>query len=244
MFRLLTYCLLLFALVTGCNKPDAPDCFQSSGEVVTENRLLGIPIDRIRLEDNVDLEIIWGQQLMAEVTGPENLIPEITTVMEEGVLVIRNDNSCNFVRSLSNKFKVTLFAQPNYIRYIGAGSITSPIALPANEFTLDIEDASGKIDMSFDADSLNCLIGSGVCDITLSGQTRVVSLYNQGLSPINASALDAEIALVNNNSLNDIFLRAEEYLFALIQSSGSVYVDGNPTVVSEILGSGELVINP
>lgn len=240
----LSYCAAIAMVIISCNKPDAPDCFQKAGEVVTEIRALTTPPDRIFLTDNIDLEIVWSDENYAEITGPVNLIPEITTRYEDGFVWISNENSCNFVRSLKHEFKVKLFMQPHFLDYQGAGNVSTPTPLQAEWFTVNIEDASGNLSLNLDCDSAQCLSGSGVSTIDLSGNTRVLGLFNQSLGPIDASSLESQITLINSSSINTIRAKASQYLYAILHSSGDVYVTGDPSIDSEILGNGELIILP
>lgn len=243
--RVCCYSLALFflsATLSSCNKPDAPDCFQKAGNEATITRLLDSPPNRIHLEDNIDLEIFWSDQNYVEITGPENLIPEITTHTKNGFVWISNENTCNFVRSLNPTFVVRLYLQPDFLEYMGAGNVSSPIPIEGSFFTMDIQDASGRLELSFASDSIECLVSSGVSDVRLSGSTRVAGLFNQSLSVLNASQLESEITLINSNSINDIHAKALEYLYVNLQSSGDVFVHGNPSVESVITGSGSLII--
>jgi hypothetical protein len=119
MRKWITVCLFS-SLVLGCNKPNSPDCFQVAGVPQIEWRTLS-DFDEIEISDNIDVYLEDSDEEKIKVEGPSNLLPEIKTEIENNILKITNDNTCNFVRSYKHKYIVTLYSK-NIRRIINRGT--------------------------------------------------------------------------------------------------------------------------
>lgn len=86
---------------------------------------------------------------------------------------------------------------------------------------------------------------TGVSDATITGQAITTELFNQGLGLVDARNLESDYTFCNNSSINDMYLRADQYLYAFIQFSGNIYVGGDPEDVDLVIeGDGELMEIP
>jgi hypothetical protein len=93
-----------------------------------------------------------------------------------------------------------------------------------------------------DADTVDIKTHTGVCDVILTGNANEVFLFNQGLGILDARTLNASKAFVNNSSINNVYVNANDYLFSFIRSSGSVYYSGSPEIIdADIQGQGRLI---
>ncbi len=86
--------LLLFA---GCDTEDAPDCFQTAGKMV-ETEVQVEAFDELIVYKGINLFIEQGAEHKVIVETGENLMNEISVTVEEGRLILKNSNDCNFVR--------------------------------------------------------------------------------------------------------------------------------------------------
>ncbi|MCC6601076.1 MAG: DUF2807 domain-containing protein [Crocinitomicaceae bacterium] len=241
-YATLIVCIELIALLTGCNKENAPDCFKSAGDIKTVHRQTGF-FNTIELHDFIQIELVDSNAHFVEITAPSNLIAKVSTEVSGSCLVVRNENTCNFVRSYKNRIIVRIFA-PEFssIQNYGTGDIVSKNQLSATYFKIENRHAAGRIELNLQTDSAAIYSHTGVCDVILRGNTFKVELFEQGLGFIDAKGLVSEQAFVNNSSINDIYVRAEAYLYAFILYSGNVYFTGEPEHIdSAVNGSGELI---
>jgi hypothetical protein len=108
-------------------------------------------------------------------------------------------------------------------------------------FSIDNRSAAGVHRLLLKVDTVNIASHTGVSDAIVSGQCDVVYLFNQGLGVIDAGQLQSQSAYVNNSSLNDMYVNVRDYLYAYILFSGSVFYDGNPASIDQIVeGNGSL----
>lgn len=84
---------LLFA----CSTQDAPDCIQTGGNMISKEVELEI-FSEILVYDRVKLFIEEGRDQKVIIKTGENLIEDISAVVEDGRLILKNDNSCNLFR--------------------------------------------------------------------------------------------------------------------------------------------------
>ncbi|MDZ4824307.1 MAG: head GIN domain-containing protein [Flavobacteriales bacterium] len=227
--------------LSSCNKPNSPDCFQHAGDYTTEKRLLD-EFSSIEIRDYIQIELCDSTESFTEITAPENLIPDIITEVENGKLFIRNENSCNWVRSFQNKITVRICA-PDFhdIQHYGTGNVSSVNTIQSNYFRMENRQAAGVAQLDMEVDSCAILIHTGVSDFALTGHCHKAELYNQGWGILDARNLVTHTALVNNSTINDIYVHATDYLFGFIAFSGNIYYKGNPGIDSEIEGDGQLI---
>jgi len=112
--------IIIFSVLCfpGCDSEDAGDCFQKSGEIVQQE--IEVPdFSEIMVYDKIKLFIEQGAEQKVIIESGENLMNEITAEVEEGLLVLKNENACNLVRDYGiTKIYVTT---PNleYLRHAG-----------------------------------------------------------------------------------------------------------------------------
>lgn len=231
-----------------CNRPDAPDCFQQAGDDATEERDFAPgSFDTIEVSDHLHLELMPANENEAPscaVTGPANLLPEIVTAVEDGVLWIRNDNTCNWVRRFDRPITITI--RSNVVRIVNRGTGDIRTREPLGSLTLENRAASGIIHLSFANEEGEGFVKiedhTGVADVTLTGQAHEVDLFNQGLGALDARGLLAARALVNNNSINTLSFSADQYAFIALNNRGNVRVFGAPEFVdTAVSGEGSIV---
>jgi len=103
--------LLLFCLsFTTCQKGHRLDCVKTAGKVVTETFSLE-NFTKINVADKIDLELVYTplESPSLEITYNENLIHGIKRDVKDGELILRDDNTCNWVRSFDLQPRLRLF---------------------------------------------------------------------------------------------------------------------------------------
>jgi len=234
--------ILVVLLFSGCNREESPDCFQVAGDIKTVQRdFLGFT--SIELNDYIQYELCDTAYYGVAITAPGNLIPDVYTEVKDGKLIVHNGNTCNFVRSYRNRITVRICA-PDFrdIQNYATGDVKTVNAIDGARFSMDNRSAAGLQTLSLYTDTINIASHTGVSDAVLSGNCDVVYLFEQGLGQIDARALVANYAFVNNSSLNEVYVQARNYLYAYIQFSGNIHYSGQPQYIDqEIDGDGELL---
>jgi len=95
---LFKYLLLLVAMFFfSCDGDNVPDCFQNSGDIIRQE--VSLPdFSTITVFENLNLIVKQGDVQLVEIESGEFLINEVSAEVEGNRLVLRNGNTCNFVR--------------------------------------------------------------------------------------------------------------------------------------------------
>lgn len=235
--------LALFWVVSACNRPDAPDCLKRAGEETMETRHQGRLIEVLDVEDLMHVQVFRSDQPEIRVIGPQNLLSDLVSEWSDGVLRLRNENRCNWVRDLGIRLRVEVYTPELVaVRYKGQGDLTLEDVFEAATFSFDCRQGTGDIRLQILADSVNVQIHNGVANLQLEGEARSAALFNQGTGRLDASEFLTEAASCNNSSINQMLVRTSAYLFAFIGLRGDVVHFGqNQQVELEQEGEGELI---
>jgi len=235
--------LVLTGLLHACEKSPLSDCFNSTGSIITVEREVD-DFNSILLRHNVNLHLRQAQKNKITVKAGSNLMNKIKTeVNENGQLEIRNENSCNWVRSFEIPIDVYLdFVKLDSLEYRSIGDVLSEETLFFDTLKLDILEGAGKIELQLDASIIYCGMPNGTADVILKGFCEISYLYTAGFGRIDNRGLHSKYVYVNNKSSNDLYLQASVELGATIESIGNIYYSGNPPVVGlNQIGTGKLI---
>jgi len=232
----------LFIITSGCAKENRWDCFKSYGEKTTESRDIG-EFDSIFLTSNLDVEYRYSTDFKVEVVFGDNIIEHIKTDVENRELKISNETTCNWVRDLSKRPLVRIYAPTiSYMENRCSGDITFVDTLRSEEFMYEQWESNGVANFLVQNQLTAIIMHVGYCDVTVSGSTSQAELYSASVGRLRARNLISPVTLSNNTSIQDIELYATDYLYAEINLYGDIKYDGEPEVIDEnISGEGKLL---
>ena len=238
--RILIFLLVLFSF-TSCEK--VCDCAKSTGAITSEFRLTNA-IQKIELYNNIDLVIHIDSISKIKITAGENLIPEITTDNDNGVLKIKNTNNCNWVRKFNPKIMVEVWT-PN-LSYLLAKDATGDIyfedSLNCNVFYFDSYSSTGKYNFKLKGLEAHLNINSGPADIKAIGAVTNFYLYGAGYGKLDCVNLHSDYVFVTNKGTNDFIVNVQQLIEANIYGVGNIYFKGNPSsIIKKELGQGKLI---
>jgi len=234
--------VLLMALLTSCGKDGSFDCFKSTGEIMKESRSLA---DYHYLEVYNNINLVLSQDTLVnslEVEAGENLLDGITTTVDKGHLVIRNENTCNWTRKFDVPINVYIrFSQLDTIVFSAAGDMTFLTSWRNDSIQFDVMEGAGTIDLKLDVFKSRIYVQYGVVNVILSGRSDVNFLSNTGYGPVDALQLNTNFTYMKNSSPNDCYVWARTELGVTIDNIGDVYYKGNPVVNKQLNSSGQLI---
>jgi hypothetical protein len=229
-------------LVLGCEKENRWDCFTSFGEEVTEYRPME-PFSVLITDSDIDIEYRYSEEYGAEVTFGDNVIKHIETQWTSGELLLTNAAKCNWVRDLSKKPKIVVYA-PNLekLENRGVGDIVFRDTLFAEAFTYEQWNANGAVKLLLNGQVVRLLLNSGITETQVSGYTDEARIYSSCGSKIYAEGLESPLTLVNNSSTQPMQVYSDSYLFARIGNRGDIRYAGNPDQIDQdISGTGQVL---
>lgn len=84
-------------LMLGCDSAEAPDCFQTAGEV--ESTVVPVPFfNKILIEEHITLVVAQEEEQRVTIETGENLLGDISVRVENETLFIVDNNNCNLLR--------------------------------------------------------------------------------------------------------------------------------------------------
>lgn len=194
----------------------AHEVITGSGKQVTQQRTVS-GFNGVSLAVPARIEIVQGDREGVELTGDDNVLAEIETVVDQGSLKLRWRKDVS-VRN-AGTLRGTVYARTvEAIAISGSGDVHAP-ALQSKQLALRIA-------------------GSG--DMNLAGRADAVQVRISGSGNVKAAKLDARQAKVNIAGSGDATLWARESLSVTVAGSGDVRYYGDPSVEKRIAGSGSV----
>lgn len=240
-------CLVLiaaFLLCSSCRKDHWFDCLKGTGEPITVTRALN-HFHSVEMHDKIDVVYRRGNH-EAVITGGANLLEGIETSVSNGWLIIRNNNTCNWVRDFNKRITVEIFTD-SLIRVdnYGSGNFTALDTIAVTDFRYDNWNATGTIRFYFNTVRFYMNIHTGTSDLTAKGISEVQILYYNGYGLMDLLQLKGNLIFMNNSGTNDMYVSVKDELHATIEEAGSIFYSGTPSlVIPKIKGSGRLINIP
>lgn len=233
--------ILFLILMNSCGKSDPTDCFKNTGADITEKRKASY-FNKIVLNDNVNLVLTQSDDYGISVRGGKNLLKKISTDINDGVLNIENNNSCNWMRNFDRE--ITVYANVellNTIDYRGSGDLSSTNALVSDSLLLNVWEGAGKVDLEINVERNFIYFHIGTADIYYKGETHLSYISTTSFGPVHAEELAAHITYMSSEGSNDCYVYPLSRLEATIKNIGNIYYKGNPIIVLNDIGAGELI---
>ena len=207
--------LLLLLTASGCESI-GPGWFgpvtPGSGNIISQAREVE-PFSEVHVSGAADVVHVAATDPGCEIEADDNLLPLITTTVQNGVLKIEFKGSVQPTRDL----KIRLAGAP-LRRFSLAGSGTfSTDQVDAEQFEFSVSGA-----------------GNG----KLSGQTKKLSIEVSGAGKVSAPALVADAATVEISGAGSADVHAVTTLTVSVSGAGTVTYSGNPQVSQTISGAG------
>jgi hypothetical protein len=208
----------------------------ASGKVASETRP-GKDFRGVAMGVPGTLVVRQGAPAAVSVEADDNLLAEIETVVEKGVLKVR------FKRRLDVSGRPTirlLVTNPVFdsLEVSGSGDILSE-SIRSDALQLSVS-GSGDVKIArVEAQSLTIAIaGSG--DVRVAGQAGEVAARIAGSGDVEAARLESRRAKVSIAGSGDVSLWAKESLEVSVAGSGSIRYYGDPSVTKKVAGSGSV----
>lgn len=236
--------LILLLILGACKKSSDRPCFKGTGDMISEIRDLG-NFNSLQLYDFIDYDLIQDSSNKVVVHCGENLSSFVTTELENGVLTIKDDNSCHWLRSLPVKIKVDVhFTHLSNIRSESAGTIQTLGPITQENIVFDNYHSAATIYLQIDAEEATIRLSAGgpLCEV--EGEADHVFLRNSGSGKLIADELITNSAWVDNKDNGEIRTSVNGGpLWYLIDGHGDIYYRGEASEMLEVsrLGEGELI---
>jgi hypothetical protein len=229
-------------LLVQCKKSG---CFESAGTITTTDRVL-LPFTKIHLNDDINLVLTQSEEPTVKVEAGQNLQPNITTIVKDSTLIIKNTTSCDWVRKPNETINVSV-SIPNLKRidYDGSGTITATNTIKADTVIIYSYLGAGNIELQLNAKHTTVHLQGQNADVTLHGKSDYCYTLIHPRSSIYLSDFEVKDMDIVYVGVRDAFVNVTNRLNAYVCHLGNIYYKGNPnTVVPTYFSSGRLIKAP
>lgn len=214
--------LLVFSVVavaaTACNFDfnSGITGIKGSGKVVSESRTVA-GFTGVTLKGTGQLLIDTNGTESLEITGDDNLLPEITSEIKGGELVLGTKGNGNIAPSKDIVYKLSAKSLDS-IELAGSGEIDAK---------------------NINTDRLKVLLG-GSGNIAAAGTAERQEVTIAGSGNYRGENLKTKATTVSIAGSGDADVNASDKLDVTVAGSGSIRYTGDPMVTKNIMGSGSV----
>jgi hypothetical protein len=208
-----------------------------SGKIETETRKLE-DFDAISIRYPGEIIVRQGGQASVSIEAEDNLLPQLTTEIRNGTLVIENSEESYSKRvTPTENVKITITVTDlKEINFSAAGTLQVD-GLKTDAFELKLSGAGDTTLKDLEVKMLTATL-SGAGKITVAGKADDVTVSISGLGDFNGAKLQSQTAEVQISGAGTATLQVEDELTAKISGAGTVNYYGSPTVHETISGAG------
>ena len=232
-------------MLLSCGSSDIPPTYNSihgSGDLIDVAREVD-PFHSVILNTVGNVNLTFGVEQSVVVEVDHNLLKFVTTDVTGGVLVID--------RNVPNDVKVTGQSLTVDVTMSSLRSLTldesgvGSFATDSSEFQVDNVNLDliglGNMDLELEVGQQLLLQLSGVGNVTLWGSANRFDCEHSAVGNVEAFDLAVNNCTVVSSGVGDTKVNVTSSLDVTIDSTGSVYYKGRPSIDSLITGSGQLI---
>lgn len=212
---------------------------QGSGKIESETRevqgFLAVSINY-----PADVVIQQGKVESIKLEADDNLLPQLTTEVDEETLVIENKEEPWSQRvDPTERVKITITVKDlREIEFSSAGSLRLD-GLKTDELSVNFNGAGEMILNELDVNKLESRL-SGAGNMKVNGIADELDLRISGVGSFEASELQSRVASVRISGAGSATVRVEDELTARVSGAGSVKYYGSPTLDEDVSGAGSV----
>ena len=237
----------LLIIIILCIFTALPSCKRAPltiGPIVTQTRELD-DFSELYLNDNINLSLVRSDTCYIEITTGKNIIDNITTEVNDGVLTINNNTTLNWLRPYDYQLDATLYYKDIFfLMFTASGTLVSEnnyngVPEGNHYYTIIVDGGSGDIDLNVnDCKRLHIYYKYGTSRLTLHGDNnQTISVNKKSYGIFDARNCAAQKVIINSmSSYSDCFVNATERLDATINGAGNIYYKGDPDTISVTYG--------
>ena len=213
------------------------EMIKGSGIAKTETRKVA-GFHNISLGIDARVELRQGDSEGMTITGDDNIVPLVESVVEKGTLKIRWAENRNVQLRYKKLDIVVNLKSIDGIRLGGSGSIHAE-RLKAGTLNAALAGSGDIVLEALDADALQgSIAGSGT--LKASGRADALEFTLAGSGDLLAPKLETRRVTISVQGSADAIVWATESLTATIAGSGDIRYYGKPQVTRTVAGSGSV----
>lgn len=233
--------IITLLILTSCAK-EGGVCWSGTGDDVMVVRQIE-SFHHLEVHGAMDVEFIPNSgETRIELECGQKLQDGFKTEVENGRLLIRNVNRCNWMRSLHRKVKIKVYGTSiDSLTYYGNGKFEMKDTNHTTNFTLMGWDSSGDLDLVLNSKLCYIKMNTGTSDVTLHGKADFLYYYSLSQSFIYGRDMLCREGFAIQKGYGDFYINPGEKLFVEITRPGNVYYPGGIPCDQRISGGGKLI---
>lgn len=241
--------IILLLLHFGCDSPSTPDCFRKAGNIIQEE--IELPeFTKITIEDDISLVIRQGETQRVFIESGENLIDDVSAIVEGETLRVRNYASCELVRGYG--ITRVIVTSPNITRIrnssafdvFGDGVLSYPRLVLVSNTTAGVDNPkkSGDFRLTIACEKFD-VQANGQSAFYIDGFAIKATLAFEDEAPrFEGENLKVNELVVFQRSANKMIVNPQESITGKIFATGDIISVNRPLVVDvEEFFTGRLV---
>ena len=249
-----TQVLLLLVLfgVLSCDSDKGLTCFKTAGTIIRENIAISESFNKVTVFQRVQLVLRDAPDVSVTLETGENIRNDIKVFVENGVLNIVNEASCNLVREYG--ITKVFISHPNIeevrnssgLPVLGQNIIEWPnVKLLSDDLVEeDFFHKDGDFNLSFNSQNVS-IVCNGLSNFFLSGNIENLDIQLlEGDSRLPLENLNVNHVKVFHRGTNDIIVSPNESISGELRSTGNLILKNRPAVLNvETFFTGRVIIS-
>ncbi len=236
----LTSILLLSIVLSSCSVLTnfGVKVITPSNNIISENRNVS-GFTSIDFSTFGKVNIVQGNVESLNISGPDNLVPEISTGVSNGTLTIKNKENFT-VTSLNSKDVLTFTIVAKDLSSITVSGLGDVQVEAFNSPSMDLTmSGAGNVVMNQLTTGSLVVTLSGLGGLKISGSATQATINLSGAGSVNAPDLKMESANITLSGLGSATLWVTSQLTGNISGAGSVSYYGSPQASTQASGLGQ-----
>ncbi len=178
-----------------------------------------------------------------KIKAPKFIEPNISIKNENGVLTIRNNTTCKWLRNPSEKVEVYVGIKSlNYFEYSGSGNVTSSNTIKSNDISFYSATGAGNIDISLEAKQVTAWLEYESADFIFRGKADLCYCYANSRGTLQFEDFQVRHLVINYSGNRNTIVSATERIEAVVYHTGNIYYRGNPSnITTTYYSTGKLL---
>lgn len=212
---------------------------QGSGNIESQTREVQ---DFLAVSINYPAEVViqQGNVESVKLETDDNLLPQISTTVDDGVLIIENkENRWSQRVKPTERVKITITVKDlREIEFSSAGNVTVE-SLNTNELSLHLNGVGQMTLNDLDVRRLESRL-SGAGNIEANGVADELDIRISGVGDFDAPKLESLVGVVRISGAGSATVFVQDDLTARVSGAGSINYYGSPTLHEDISGAGSV----
>ncbi len=212
---------------------------QGSGKIITQTRDVK-DFQAISIRYPAQIVVQFGETESVKVEGDDNLLPQLTTEVQNGALVIDNrERDWSKRVDPSKPVKITITAKElDRVDFSSAGTLEVQ-GLQADKFKMVLSGAGEVTLKDVDIRQFETTL-SGAGNIKADGKVDDLKITISGFGSFEGANLESQTADVRISGAGNANVRVKSELTATVSGAGSVDYYGSPKVTKSVTGAGSV----